>query len=92
MRIRHMNLEQPSPAINEYLEATKLYDIAHIKPFHINSYLASALLEQWRPKYHTFHFLCRECTMTLKDVTLHFRLPINGNVVTRGTNFNVPVL
>ncbi|MBA0667951.1 hypothetical protein Goklo_000946 [Gossypium klotzschianum] len=45
--------------------------------------LISALVERWRPKTHTFHLLCSECTITLEDVALQLGLLVNGPVVTR---------
>ncbi|MBA0656511.1 hypothetical protein Goklo_008858, partial [Gossypium klotzschianum] len=42
-----------------------------------------ALVERWRPKTHTFHLSCGECTITLEDVQLQLGLPMNESVVTR---------
>ncbi|MBA0765831.1 hypothetical protein Gotri_014953, partial [Gossypium trilobum] len=41
-----------------------------------------ALVERWRPKTHTFHLPCGECTITLKDVSIQIGLRVNGKVVT----------
>ncbi|KAH1057021.1 hypothetical protein J1N35_035086 [Gossypium stocksii] len=43
----------------------------------------SALLERWRPETHTFYLSCGECTITLEDVQLQLRLPVDGLIVTR---------
>ncbi|MBA0635098.1 hypothetical protein Godav_021880, partial [Gossypium davidsonii] len=43
--------------------------------------LISALVKRWRPKTHTFHLLCNECTITPEDVALKLNLLINGLVV-----------
>ncbi|MBA0689156.1 hypothetical protein Goari_006895 [Gossypium aridum] len=45
--------------------------------------LISALVERWRPKTHTFHLSCGECTIILEDVQLQLGLPMNESVVTR---------
>ncbi|KAH1056959.1 hypothetical protein J1N35_035024 [Gossypium stocksii] len=47
--------------------------------------LISALIERWRPETHTFHLPCRECTITLEDVQLQLRLPVDGYAVTGST-------
>ncbi|KAH1080504.1 hypothetical protein J1N35_020265 [Gossypium stocksii] len=36
----------------------------------------------WRPETHTFHFPCGECTITLEDMQLQLRLPVDGYAVT----------
>ncbi|MBA0770566.1 hypothetical protein Gotri_019185, partial [Gossypium trilobum] len=44
--------------------------------------LMNALVERWRPKTHTFHLPCGECTITLKDVSLQLNLPVDWDVIT----------
>ncbi|MBA0629057.1 hypothetical protein Godav_023672 [Gossypium davidsonii] len=45
--------------------------------------LISALVERRRLEIHTFHLLCGECKITLKDVALQLSLLVDGPVVTR---------
>ncbi|MBA0664734.1 hypothetical protein Goklo_004695, partial [Gossypium klotzschianum] len=42
-----------------------------------------ALVERRRLEIHTFHLLCGECKITLKDVALQLSLLVDGPVVTR---------
>ncbi|MBA0638793.1 hypothetical protein Godav_029108, partial [Gossypium davidsonii] len=49
--------------------------------------IISALVERWRPKTHTFHLSCSECTITLEDVHLQLGLPVDKSVVTRSVQF-----
>ncbi|XP_017639927.1 serine/threonine-protein phosphatase 7 long form homolog [Gossypium arboreum] len=43
----------------------------------------SALIERWRLEMHTLHLPCEECTITLEDVQLQLRLPVDVYAVTR---------
>ncbi|MFQ6659004.1 hypothetical protein Gotur_028058 [Gossypium turneri] len=44
--------------------------------------LISALVKMWRLEMRTFHLPYDECTITLEDVQLQLRLPVDGLVVT----------
>ena len=43
--------------------------------------LISALVERWQPKTHTFHLPHGEMSITLEDVEVIFKLPIDGEVL-----------
>ena len=47
----------------------------------IDHCLISALVEQWRPKTHTFHLPHGEMSITLQDVEVLYGLPIEGEVL-----------
>ncbi|CAN1777558.1 Serine/threonine-protein phosphatase 7 long form homolog [Linum perenne] len=48
--------------------------------------LITALIERWRLETHIFHMSEGECTLTLQDVNIISRLPINGRAVTGWTS------
>ena len=89
MRMQYMNVELSHPRVEAYLQNARLYEVARIQKFYLLPDLISALVEQWKLECHTFHFPCKECTVTLEDVTHHLGLPINGLVVTKTTYLNV---
>ncbi|XP_050290588.1 serine/threonine-protein phosphatase 7 long form homolog [Quercus robur] len=47
----------------------------------IDHCLISALVEQWRPETHTFHLPHGEMSITLQNVEVIFRLPIDSKVL-----------
>ncbi|KAH1039958.1 hypothetical protein J1N35_041701 [Gossypium stocksii] len=44
---------------------------------------ASVLVERSRPDTHIFHLPCGKCAITLDDIQLQLKLPVDGPVVTR---------
>ncbi|KAH1189112.1 Serine/threonine-protein phosphatase 7 long form [Glycine max] len=52
------------------LRQSGFYWIMKIGYLKINASLITTLIERWRPETHTFHMRCRECTITLQDVSI----------------------
>ncbi|MFQ6652446.1 hypothetical protein Gotur_024307 [Gossypium turneri] len=73
-----------------YLEQAGFGSAALIRMFDLRYDLLSALVEQWRPETHTFHFTCGECMVTLEDVAMQLGLPIDGSPVTGVSSFTDP--
>ncbi|KAK5840191.1 hypothetical protein PVK06_009077 [Gossypium arboreum] len=74
----------PSPLIENYLREAGFWNMATIGwGCKLNPKLISTLIERWRLETHTFHLLCKECTITLEDVHLQLELLVDGYAVTR---------
>ncbi|MBA0848960.1 hypothetical protein Goshw_009286 [Gossypium schwendimanii] len=78
------NMSGPlSSLIENYLRETGFLHVATIgRGYKLDPKLISALIEKWRPKMHTFHLPCRECTITLEDMQLQLGLPVDGSALT----------
>nr|ACD56613.1 hypothetical protein [Gossypioides kirkii] len=72
-----------NPKICAYLQAAGFLHASRMSGgCKLDVQLISVLVEKWRSETHIFHFLCGECTITLKDVTLQLGLPMDGPIVT----------
>ena len=74
-------IPEPEPQIIPLLSCIGFQHIALIKQCKTDCALITALVEQWRPKTHTFHLPWGECTISLKDVALHLGIRVDGRVV-----------
>ncbi|KAK5784920.1 hypothetical protein PVK06_039461 [Gossypium arboreum] len=72
----------PDERLMPYLELVGFTSTALIQTFDLRYELISALVERWRQETHTFHLSCGEYTVTLEDVALQLRLPIDGSAIT----------
>ena len=70
--------------IISYLKRTRLYDFHLIAYCRVDRAIITALVERWRQETHTFHLPLGEATITLLDVALLTRLPIEGRAVFTG--------
>ncbi|MFQ6638201.1 hypothetical protein Gotur_012530, partial [Gossypium turneri] len=72
----------PSPLIENYLREAGFWHVATIgRGCMLDLKLISALIERWRPETHIFYLPCGECTITLKDVQLQLRLPVDESAL-----------
>ncbi|XP_017640186.2 protein MAINTENANCE OF MERISTEMS-like [Gossypium arboreum] len=81
----------PDARLMSYLELAGFESTALIQTFDLRYDLISTLVERWRSDTHTFHLPCRECTVTLEDVALQLRLPIDGSPITGVSAIAEPV-
>ncbi|MBA0776108.1 hypothetical protein Gotri_011161 [Gossypium trilobum] len=72
----------PLSLIENYLREAGFWHVANIsRGCKLDPKLISAFIKRWRPKTHTFHLPCGECTITLEDVQLQLELPVDGSGV-----------
>uniref|UniRef100_A0A8I6XQP4 Aminotransferase-like plant mobile domain-containing protein n=1 Tax=Hordeum vulgare subsp. vulgare TaxID=112509 RepID=A0A8I6XQP4_HORVV len=55
-------------------------------PPRLNSMAITALTDRWRPETHSFHLALGEMTITLEDIAMISRLPIEGMALTGKVN------
>ncbi|MBA0634568.1 hypothetical protein Godav_024507 [Gossypium davidsonii] len=73
----------PSPLIENYLREVGFWHVANIgRGCKLDPKLINKLIKRWRLETHTFHLSYGECTITLKDVQLQLRLPVDGSILT----------
>ncbi|KAH1203590.1 Serine/threonine-protein phosphatase 7 long form [Glycine max] len=80
--------EEIPEQIFSFLRQFGFYWIMKMGYLKINDSLISALIERWRPETHTFHMRCRECTITLQDVSVLLGLRVDGLPLIGPTNLN----
>ncbi|KAG8499235.1 hypothetical protein CXB51_005733 [Gossypium anomalum] len=72
-----------SPLIENYLREIGFWHVANIgRGCKFDPKLISAFIKRWRPKTHTFHLPCRDCTFTLEVMQLQLGLLVDGSVLT----------
>ncbi|KAF1868394.1 hypothetical protein Lal_00008201 [Lupinus albus] len=76
------------PLLNDLLTLADFSKLSSLRCFNIDSSLITTLVERYRPKTHTFHLPCGECTITLEDVSLQIGMNVNGLPITRPTFFD----
>ncbi|KAH1108694.1 hypothetical protein J1N35_012462 [Gossypium stocksii] len=73
----------PNIEIRGYLQDTGFLHVSHmLGGYKLNSTFISAMVERWKSETHTFHLLCKKCTITLNDVVLQLGLLVDGLIVT----------
>ncbi|KAL5170181.1 Serine/threonine-protein phosphatase 7 long form [Glycine soja] len=80
--------EEISEQIFSFLQQSGFYWIMKMGYLKINVSVISALIERWRLETHTFHMRCRECTITLQDISVLLGLRVIGLPLIGPTNLN----
>ncbi|XP_057968232.1 serine/threonine-protein phosphatase 7 long form homolog [Malania oleifera] len=76
---------EADPRIVQLIRDAGFYGIYWIAHIQLDWHLVTSLVKRWRPETHTFHLPHGEATVTLQDVAVLFRLPIDGRAVTGRT-------
>ncbi|RYR38995.1 hypothetical protein Ahy_A09g044371 [Arachis hypogaea] len=74
-------MTRPLDQIRPYLRLAGFEYVAYMVEFEHDWPLASALIERWRIKSHTFYLPCGKMTITLQDVAYQLGLRIDGDLV-----------
>ncbi|MFQ6667927.1 hypothetical protein Gotur_033777 [Gossypium turneri] len=80
--IRNMH-DPPIPLVENYMREVGFWHVVTVGwGCKLDPKLISVLIETWRPELYTSHLSYGECTITLEDVNLQLRLPMDGYAVT----------
>ncbi|KAJ9189985.1 hypothetical protein P3X46_001224 [Hevea brasiliensis] len=85
-----LHLDAPLQLIVPHLTESGFIGVSQMRFFVLDWHLISALIERWRPEMHTFILLIRECTITLEDIDIITRLPIDDHAVTGNYRLDWP--
>ena len=71
----------------QYIEAAGLTGLFKVPDMEVDHALITALVKRWHPKTHTFHLPHGEMGITLQDMEVMLRLPVDGLPVTGRTDY-----
>ncbi|KAH1097012.1 hypothetical protein J1N35_013933 [Gossypium stocksii] len=77
----------PDKLIMPYLEAIRFGIAVLVRMVDFRSGLKSALVKWSHSKTHTFHLLCKECTITLEDVAIQLELSVDSDAIMSRRNW-----
>ena len=66
-----------------YYRRARLYDYHQVAYGRVDRAMITALVERWRQETHTFHLPLGEATITLLDIVVLSRLPIDGHAISK---------
>ncbi|XP_075665245.1 serine/threonine-protein phosphatase 7 long form homolog [Castanea sativa] len=88
-RVRTEEFSDREPMVDDrvidIIKALGLEGLLRTPGREIDHGLITALVERWRQETHTFHMPHGEVTITLQDVEVLLRLPVDGEVITGST-------
>ncbi|KAL0008037.1 hypothetical protein SO802_009539 [Lithocarpus litseifolius] len=88
-RTRNEEFSNQEPMVDDrvidIIKALGLEGLLRIPGREIDHGLKMALMERWQPETHTFHMPHGEVTITLQDVEVLLRLPVDGEAITGST-------
>ena len=88
-RSRSLEFSNREPVVDDrvvnIIKALGLEGLLWVLGREIDHGLITALVERWQRETHTFYMPHGEVNITLQDVEVILRLPIDGNAITRST-------
>ncbi|MBA0587151.1 hypothetical protein Gorai_000286, partial [Gossypium raimondii] len=78
---RNLGIEDPHTTMESYLTNVRFYNVTYTRHWQKILMLVTTLVKCWRSKTYIFHFLCKECTITLEEVALQLDLPMDKRIV-----------
>ena len=75
------NVQMQDNRVLDIIKLLRLEGLFRVPSKEIDHCLLSALVERWQPETHTFHLPHGEISITLQDVEVIFRLPIDSEVL-----------
>ncbi|KAF7151247.1 hypothetical protein RHSIM_Rhsim02G0127300 [Rhododendron simsii] len=74
-------LDPPMPPVLALIRHAGFGGLIDLSFMSLDLALMTALMERWRPETHSFHLGTREWTITLQDVEILLRVPVDGEAV-----------
>ncbi|XP_057958687.1 protein MAIN-LIKE 1-like [Malania oleifera] len=69
------------PHIVDWIQDASFYRIYQISHIQLDWHLVTAFVERWRSETHTFHLSHGEASITLQDVAVFYRIPIDRRLI-----------
>ncbi|KAI8535436.1 hypothetical protein RHMOL_Rhmol10G0173900 [Rhododendron molle] len=79
-------LDPPAPPVLQLIGQAGFGGVIDLPFISLDIGLMTALLERWQPETHSFHLRTGEWTVTLQDVEVLLRLPVDGEPIIGSTN------
>ena len=80
------------PCITQFIDVAGFIGLFKVHDMEVDYALITALVERWHPETYMFHLSHGEMGITLQDIEVMLRIPVDGLLVTRKTDMNWSLL